>query len=444
MASLWNRRVRPLLAVPFVQNIAKFQVGTTASLAISLLASVIYTRLLGLEGFGVYALSGAFAGLLSMFASFGQEITMTTFVSEAVGKRDEVQLKTSLRYFLQASLVSSVVFIVLGIVAPILAPLFQSDEKTATFAQLILFNSALQFPSVLLFLALQIGKRIGLLTTLETLRNALQLLLATIFLFQGFGVSGILWGQLIVSAVYFPMVMILYDRFAQRIRFPKIQQLLADLRNGGTWGYFVQGFWITLDKNITSNLHPNIFFIMLNAMSSVEVVGLVRLAHRLAMLPGSLILPGLSRVSAVTIPKLIAQDRKAFKGAALKLIFGSLALSAATVAGAMIVVPPLIPFVFGPEYSGATPAFLILVLLNLFTFSHILSIPLLRLYRKIGANILNFVVGLGIAVFLYWYLSQHISDLLAASFAILYVHVHGILIYFYLWYAITHKTLQKR
>lgn len=417
----------------FVRRVATFQVGFLVSVGIGMLSSVVYPMLLGPRQYGLYAVVMALAGLLSIIVSFGQEVTLTTFLSEAVGKKDRTAIQTVLAYFAQATFAASILYALLIIIAPY-AGLLQGNASVGLYARWVLLNSALQFPAVLLFITLQLGHHIRLITILENIRTALQFGLSTLLIVQGWEVMGILIGTLAISILYVPLCILLYRRYAKDANLPGLRDILRNMRRGGTRTYFAQGLWIAIDRNTVSNLHPNILIMLLGATASLEVVGIARLGLRLAMLPATFLAGSIARVASVTVPQLLVKDRKNFASAAIKLIFGSVGLHALAGIGAAILIPPLIPYVYGTEFRAVIPVLLIMLPLNLFTSSHMISIPLLRLSKKIYMNTLNFALGLGIAIAGFLVLRTMIDPLIAFSLAVLYVHAHGILIYLYIWH----------
>lgn len=318
------------------------------------------------------------------------------------------------------------------LLAPWIANL-RGEGDIGMYTRWILLNAALQAPAVLLFITLQLAHRIKLITILENLRVILQLALSTFLIIQGQGMMGILVGTAIISAIYVPLSLVLYARYAPEAGLPGLVETIRSMTDRKTGTYFGQGLWMSLDRSVTSNLHPNILIMLINASAPLEVVGIARLALRLAQLPSTFLTGSISRVAAVTVPQLLAKDRKNFGPAAIRLILGSVGIHAMAIIGAAICVPPLVPYVYGPEFIAVVPAFLIMLPLNLFTSSHVISIPLLRITKKIYMNTINFVVGLGIAIGLFLGLRTIIDPVLAFGIAVLYVHAHGILIYLYVW-----------
>lgn len=428
-----------LLRRPFVQGLAKLQVGSVVTMATGLASSIIFSRLLGLEQYGYYAVVAAFAGLVTIVASLGQEITLTTFLSEAAARKSARDIRSVLTYFLQVSAVTTIIYIVLILAAPLLADLLQGDARAGEIARLAIVNAALQWPAVLLFLSLQLNKRIGTMAFLENARSILQVALGTLFLALGLGVEGILLGQLFISLLYVPLCLLLYRKVRVTLGFPSLESLVPSIFHRNTGMYWKQGLWISADRGIANNIYPNAFFMVLNAVASLEVVGLFRLALRLAELPRSLVMPSVSRMANVAIPRLTTLDRKSLKRACIQLMAGSFGLHLLAVLGAAVFVPPLLPYVYGTAFVGAIPAFLLLLPINLFASLQVVAVPLLRLFKRMHVSIATNVFGVFVSLVIFRSLTGVLPPLVAMSCAILFLSANSNSSYLYLWYEIRRR-----
>jgi O-antigen/teichoic acid export membrane protein len=428
-----QQRLQALLKIPFVRSVAKFQVGTIALILLGFVSSVLYARLLGVEQYGLYAVISAFTGVLSIVARFGQEATLATFLSEAYGRRDSEEAARVLRYYVQSTALSLLIYAALYFLAPLLALQFQGDADIGVLARILIINTILQSPAVLAFLVLQMNRQIGLVATLEVARTALQLVFSILFIVLGFRVVGMLMGMVLVSIIYVPICLWLYQRTAAKLGFPTFGTMLSTCLRRDTWTHFSQGLWIAFDQNISKNLYPNMFYLVLNATASLEVVGLFRLALSLGDLPGNLLMPGITRSAAVSIPNIVGQNRKALKSSSIKLIKGTMALIVAGVVGAAVCVPLFLPHVYGEKYIGAIPAFLIIVTHNIFTAVHVVSVPLARVFKRVWAIVVVNITGIAVSGLLYLVLLYVCSPLISISLALVYFHAHSLSLYVYLW-----------
>lgn len=422
-----------LQRVPFVRHAATFQIGSIVMTATGLISSVLYARLLGLEQFGLFAVVSSFTGVMCIIASFGQETTLVTFLSEAVGKKDKKGIETVLRYFIQSTLLALIVYAVLLILAPTLSSYFSSGEYVGSLSRLLILNTALQSPPVLVFLMLQIRGKVAIVTILENIRSLSQVGIAITLLLLGYGLEGILWSMLAVSVIYLPVCAVLYRKNARILGFPHMKLLVQTFLRGGTLPYFSQGLWIAFDRQISRNLYPNLFMLVLDRTTSLQVVGLFRLALRLGSLPADLITPNITRLSAVTIPKLAAQSVDRLKEACLKLMKGMLGIISLAVLGAALIIPPLVPTVYGAEFSEAILPFLIILPFNFISAFSVATVPVARIFRKVWLLTISNSLGIVFGLTGYFVLRGMIGSLNAMSASILLYHVNSIVLALFLW-----------
>lgn len=427
------RSILGLHRIPFVRHAATFQIGSIVMTATGLLSSVLYARLLGIEQFGLFAVVSSFTGVICIIASFGQETTLVTFLSEAVGRKNQTDTETVLRYFIQSTLLAVALYAVLFILAPILAAYLNSGETVGGLARLLILNTALQSPPVLVFLMLQIRGQVALVTILENIRALLQVGFSIVFLLLGHGVEGIIWSMLIVSVIYLPVCAVLYRRHARILGFPHMKMLLQTFHHGGTAPYFRQGLWIAFDRQISRNLYPNLFLLVLEKTSSLSVVGLFRLALRLGSLPAEMITPNITRLSAVTIPKLAAQSTERLKEACLKLMKGMLGIISLAILGVALIVPPLVPVVYGAQFSESILPLLIILPFNFISAFSVATIPVARIFKKVWMLTVSNSLGIVVGLSGFFLLRELIGPLNAMSASILLYHINSIVLALVLW-----------
>ena len=111
-------------------------------------------------------------------------------------------------------------------------------------------------------------------------------------------------------------------------------------------------------------------------------------------------------------------------------------MSVVAVAGAAICVPPLVPVVYGSEFSGAIGAFLFMLPINLLFAFDTVAMPIARLYKKMLAVIVVTLTGVLIGIGLYYLLAPLITPLYAISSSIVYYYIHALLLYAYLYWVL--------
>ena len=181
---------------------------------------------------------------------------------------------------------------------------------------------------------------------------------------------------------------------------------------------------------------------ILNSFATLEIVGLFRLAFRLAEIPSKLLMPSITRMSTIAIPRVVGGDRKALKSSCIKLVKGTVYLRMLAVIGVAVCIPPFVPLIYGTEFGSAIPIFLALLPYHLFSALNVASIPLARVFKKTWVMTIINTTGMCIAIGLCYLLFPLMAPVFAIIIGILYYHAHSLLLLLYLWWIIrTQKKL---
>lgn len=406
------------LHIPFVQHLATLQVGSVMTGALGFLQSILFARLLGLEGYGVLAIVSAFAGLTGIVTVLGQQHTALLLLAERWGRKDRVGMEEILRSFLQMTLLCSVLAIVVILLAPLVTHLIYADASIGRLAQLLLLSTTIDLLPAIVFIALQVANRFRLLVVLESSKLALQLLLSTLFLLLGYGVLGVCLGALLTSLLSAPILLVLYAKQAQEWGFPAPRSSLRNITGKPHWPVIFQGLWIAIERQVGGNIYPNAFFFILSLTANAATVGLFRLALRLAWLPNSFLRPNISRLASSTLPKMFREGAAKVREACLKLIRSTAVFQIILALAAIVLIPPLVPFIYGEEFSGVTLSFILLSLAPLLTVVDVATVPLLRFLNRVQAMLLANLTSIPLALISYFLFLLAFSPLTSISLAV--------------------------
>lgn len=391
-----------LSRIKFVRDIATMQVGQIVTTGSGFLASILFARLLGLHGYGVYAIVLAFTGLLGFITNLGQQTTALTFFAEAYGKKDTLRMKEVLHYYLFLSACSAVLMAILIPFLPWITNTIYGKPEIGALARIIFLSSIVDPLFVFGSIVLQSVREIRKLTIIENSRIVVQLGLSVLFLLQGKGVMGVLLGTLYGTVLMSLVSLYMYCSIRHKYNLPSLGEIIGIRKIAHVWSLGKDGVWIAIDKNV-GNLYPNLFLVVLGMFVQESIVGLFRLAFKLGNLPASFVLSNISRLSASVIPTLSSSGAGLKKSIIKLATYSSLIHIGATV-GALIVVPPLIPIVYGADFSVAMYPFIIIAVLHISSVAHILMTPILRLYSRIyyatAFNITGLVCSMGIFLIL--------------------------------------------
>ncbi len=423
-------RVRSFLNVPFVRDVAKMQLGVLVTFACSFAASVLYVRLLGIDQYGRYAVVGAFAGLFSFITNLGQQQTTLTFFSEAYGAKDTRGMATALRYYAMMTGLMWILQVVLLFLYPLLAQMIYGDPSVGRLAQLIAIASIIDPVYNFLLLALQTVRRIALMTVLQNIQTVVQLVVAVALLAMGFGIAGILWSSIVGSVVLGIVALFYYPQLQRQYSLPGLSEAMAAGNDQRLWRYFLDGFWIAVDKNL-SKQYPGLFIFVLSLTSPVSVVGLVRLAFRLAELPATFGLGSVSTLASSVIPQLSRTTQ--WRQSVRKLVTHSIALHFGLSLAAAIVIPPLIPLVYGEASRVAAVPFLVILAIHLTFALYVLITPILRLKFKVWMGVVVNALALAAAVGVFFSARLIMRDTFALYSALAVCHLISLALVFPVW-----------
>src|SRR3989338_9099405 len=87
----------------FVRDVATMQVGRMVTIGCNFAASILYARFLGIGGHGSFAVVLAFTGVFWLVTNLGQQITLTTFLAEAWGRKDKTAMREIAHYYIVLS-----------------------------------------------------------------------------------------------------------------------------------------------------------------------------------------------------------------------------------------------------------------------------------------------------------------------------------------------------
>lgn len=415
------QRLRTLLKIPFVRDFATLQAGQIIALGCGFISLPLYTRLLGPDGYGLYGLVFAFSRIAGFFGNLGQQYTTLTFMAEAHARRDRQALREILWYYVAVSGIAVMVMIALLPVLPTLAGWLGNDRSVGTLARLVLLSA--MFDPVFTFVAtaLQVVRRIRLLTILDNVKTVVQLILSVAFLLLGWHVAGLLWASVITAVIFAGISAAIYMRIRVSEGLPSLREAFVFREGRHVWAYVKNGIWITLDKNIAS-LFPSIFFLALGARASLATVGLVQLGYKLSgftMLPTS----NVNRLAASVLPSLVRQGTDILHANVRRLLTHTALLQVAVSVAALLAYPLVIPWISGRDFTGSFFPFLVFVVCNVLLVSDVVATPLLRLTSKIYiATVLNAVGMLG-GIGLFFLLAGTIAPVRAFYAGLFLYHV---------------------
>ncbi len=399
--------LKSFFRISFVKDTAIMQVGAVFMTGVSILASVIFARVLLPEKYGIYSLVFAFAGLISLFMNWGVDRAALVLLARAYEKKDRQEIKNILVYFMKVTLVVAIAVGGLGIIiSPFLSEYFYRSSYVGELARMIILAEIFGLFFEMTSVTFQVLRKIKNYVILDNLRNLLRVGFGVILVF-GFGVFGVMFGHLSAFFISFLLAVILYYRLASRNELlPSIGEILSGLKETRIKKYFNFGISIAVNQNI-SRLYSILPVIFLSMFYSSANVGYFNIALKYVSLPLMLVSP-VGQLLSSRLPQLKASENPLFARNFYKASIFSGMIVLVLIVPALVLAPFLVKFFYGQEYAPAVKVIYYLVPFSLVSGFAVGLGALFRTLNKMKAIIIidSFVVGLGIFP-MYWLIKTY-------------------------------------
>lgn len=415
-------KVASFAKIPFVRDVATMQIGRLITIGGGFVTSIFYVRYLGLDGYGEYAIVLAFVGMFGLITNLGQQATFSTFFAESYGRKDRAAMVSIAQYYVAVSTMVALLLALFLFGAPLLATAIYADAHIGELAQLVFLSSMFEFAFSFYAICLQVVREIRLLTILENTKTILQIGGALLLLALGYGVAGILLSSLAASVLFCILACVRYPHVQKKYDLPHVREMMQIKSYLHIWKYAKDGMWIAIDKNV-GNLYPTVFLFALSTTAPKPIVGLLRLAFKLADLPASFALNSVSRLGSSVLSTMAGKGGDQLRAAFFRLTKHTLFMHTAITAAGMFVVPPLLPIVYDPNFKVAAYPFLIITVLQLSYGLTTTVTPILRVHSKIYLATITNVVGMTAALSAFFLFAPVVTPTRALYIALLLYHV---------------------
>lgn len=389
---------------PFVRDVFTLQIGTFFSLILSLVASIVFARVLGAERYGVYVLIFVFTSLVSIFTNIGSAYTLLTLLPEAYVRKDKQEVCNILTYFLKINFFFTFfVNLVVIIFAPQLAEILYHQSNIGVFARWILFATIFQTFFIFFTAILQAIRKIKALTILENIDKLSYNLFPIIFVLIGGGLLWLVGGKFLSSLLMFLVAVAGYNYLTKKDKIlPTFEEIFKNIFKVKINKYFKLGFQIEIDNNIGAllSLLPVIF---LGVMAVNEQVSFFRIAVSYVSLSLILLKP-ISRLLMVQLPKSKTYGFRVLRKDFWKSSLLSGVMAIVIILPFVIFAPFLIKLFYGPEFLPTIPLIYHLMIYPVILGFSVGIAPIIRTINKVSMsiifNIFIFLIGLPLVYFL--------------------------------------------
>jgi|GEM_PF-703916 len=384
--------VSSLTAVPFVRDLLALNIGSVVNLGITLASSIVYARILGISGYGLYAVILAFAGTISAIVNWGQHGALVTFLAEQYGKKSKSGMGYVLSYYISVSVITGILILLVAWWAPAITMRLYGDATIGVVARLALISMMLNPISGLFLGVMQTVREIKLLTVLEQGSALVYLIVSSTLLLMGYGVASLFVSKIAIAILSVPVFLWYYRMLAKKYPLPTFRQFFR--LSWKPWKEYVsQGGLIGVDKSV-NNLFPNIFFVVLRTASNDATVGIARIVFQIGAVPYLILVNQALRMAGSVLPTVAQAGQDVLRRTAVKLLKHTLFFHTLISLGCLVAAPICILFFYGRDYAPTIEPSLWLILISILTALNVNNVPLLRLMRKTYVSSVLTIVSL--------------------------------------------------
>ncbi len=430
-----RRRLSYLWNVPFVRNVLTLQAGSVVVTLIGSVKFYVYLWILGVDMYGIYAVTQAFTGTFGIFTNFGQNQAALTFFAEHYTRDDRSGMAAVMRYYLQLALLACVLLVIFIVLTPWLTTVFGYDPSIGWIAQLAFAALIAGSFDTMFSIVLQTTRAIKVMTVMETANVTLQFVLGVWLLLITRSPAGIFAAMLIGNVFMLGVYVSIYARMRRSHNLPTLREVLRAKHS--IRPYLGQGLWIAFDKNI-GNLFPQSFFFVMSLYASPAVVGIANIAFKIANIPRTLLLPHIVRMSMTVLPAVEAKGKAVLRAACAKILkhsflFHSL-ISFAALLGVPVIAWALAMLVHDWRILNALTPMLWMILIQIISGLNVVNAPLFRLLHKAYVPALWGVVALPVQLAFFAFLLQWMDAIGAFALALLFMYVTNLYLNGYLYF----------
>jgi len=368
-----------------VRDVFTLQMGSVFSHGIGFLKSIIFARMLGLEGFGMYAVALSLTGTFKIFSGFGQEQALLTYLAEEYKSGNKKGMQSVIKYFCVVSAFAGAVLLLFALWSPALASMFYEDRSseigTMAMVGFAAFIMSLSHPLVIALL--QIVREVRLMTILENFNQVLQLLFAVFFVYMGYGALGMFIGLFMSNVCMTLVYAAQFFRLRRQYAIPSLRSCIS--RSVPIASYVGQGLWIAVDKNVV-NFFPQAMLFIFSLFTSPSTVGIAQLALKTANLPSGLLFGQAVRMANSTLPSFKKDGEVQLRRQCVLLVKHTLLFHALLVFGGIIALPFLVIIAYGWEFSAVIVPMICILFIRLLQPFNVANTSIIRLYRKVHVS----------------------------------------------------------
>lgn len=334
----------------FIRRVVTLQLGSFSGTFTQALLGVFIARILQPELFGIYTLSFAMASMLSLLVGAGIQEASGALLGSAHARWDKKEATDIISFALKITLFAALATILIGFFVPTLANHFYGLSDVGVYALYIVGGvifSSLIFAST--SIVLQVGGFIKQFSLLFFLDSALRFGLSLLLVSLGYGVLGVVLGQML-GAILIALVSLGYWNRASRLDslLPSFSEAVSNIGQVSVFKYLRFTFWVAADRNLAT-LFSSLPVLIAGFYLTSSDVTFFKLALGYVSLALSLLGP-ISVLLNVEFPRINVLSRSNLLPTFVKVSLYSTILSFVVTLGALIVSPLAFQILYGEAF----------------------------------------------------------------------------------------------
>ena len=414
-----------------VKNASMLIGAQTIVMFIGMAQYPLVTRMLGPENYGVWSITISWVGLVSQILSFRLWETVIKYLNQFMGVGDESRALAVLKLVLLIDFsVGVLTFLIVNLSADVAARfVLQSRPDGADLIRLEAFNAFMGLSMSVWMAVLRVFDRFRLISIYNVLSSVALFIFWMAVLAAGAGLPGLILASAVVKLGQTIALGALARReLRRRFRGSWFSADLSGLKDHRR-EIWVMLFSMNLDtfrKMVTESAD----ILILGWFTAPVQVGLYKLGKQLAFYLNR-VFGQFYEVMYPEIPRLYASEGPArVRSFIRRVTFGLGATVLVSVIAACLFAPPLIPIVFGPDYVGAIPLFLVLLVSNFWVLLFWAPSLMVTLGKAPQLVLINFAISAATLIALLVF--TPLWSAYGAAFASAVNLIAGLLIY--MWY----------
>jgi O-antigen/teichoic acid export membrane protein len=374
-------RLAALLRRKFVRDTLALQIGKVGITALTFLSSVLVWRLLGAEQYGVWALAQSFFTISQSLNLTGLVTSVGTQLPMAVGARDPQEILNLLAVYIKVAVIWALGLLAFLVVAgaPIARLVYADDGRVGVLAAGLALTILPDMIYNLILTTLQSQRSMRTLAVLQNINQLVLLVCTVVALLVSPLPESLVIGRIVYSALTMLLALAVYAglRNSYAVPYPAFSAVYRRALRISPRPYIGFGFLNAVDKHI-ANLYTELPLQLVGIYAGKTAAGYLELAFKALTLPSLFTSAVFDNMQAV-VPQAVGRRdfaglRRNFGRVLRVMILGAVVFYA----GFALVVPSIVPILFGAEATPAIPVIMALAVFGGVTMVGGLFGPLYR------------------------------------------------------------------